>query len=60
MNLVFLVQGKKNTFLWLSQEKKLKVGGAKYGNDSYTTESSVNKEKIDLISEDIKFIKTSL
>ena len=41
-----------------SVEKKIKVGGVQKGEDSYTLQS-VNKEQVDLLNEDIKFIKTT-
>ncbi len=40
-----------------SKKTFVKVGGNDFNNESYSI-SSINKEKIDLLNEDIKFIKT--
>jgi hypothetical protein len=41
-----------------TEEKSIKVGGSRFDNNGDETERSVNKEKINLISQDIRFIKT--
>ncbi|MBE38033.1 MAG: hypothetical protein CMP50_05275 [Flavobacteriales bacterium] len=42
----------------LSQDMKIKVGGDQQATDSYTLQT-INKEQVDLLNEDIKFIKTT-
>ena len=42
----------------LSRDMKIKVGGNQNSDDSYTLQT-INKEQVDLINEDIKFIKTT-
>ena len=48
----------KKYIILQSKNKTINVGGAQKNDESYTFQS-INKEKIDLINEDIKFIKTN-